>query len=235
MPPAVVAVAGVIGSMGVGAVASTVIGGLIVGAAVGAASAALTGGDIKKGAMLGGITGGVLSGLSVATGGAMATKIASNIAGTASGATGSAVAGSAITSGAGTSGQAAGLFENAVNLGAYNPVVPTGAQVATTVATTAPSAGLLSSPAAQYGLIQAGGNFIAKGLEPSEEEKAKALAQGQIAVDNNRQNIAQGNKITLDGMPVASYEKSPEFTETPLWRKIAESPDWKEPLLKRGA
>lgn len=85
----------------IGSVAGTAIGGGLAGAAIGAGGAALTGGDVGKGALMGGTTGaltmGLGSGVGAAVGGAAAGSAGAAgigaLAGAAGGAAGAAVGG----------------------------------------------------------------------------------------------------------------------------------------------
>lgn len=74
MPPAVAAVASVLGSVGVSAaLATTIATGVVTGAAVGAVSAAISGGNILEGALKGGLMGGVFAGVGSAVSSAMSS------------------------------------------------------------------------------------------------------------------------------------------------------------------
>lgn len=88
------AITGLVESLGVGAGAAGVIGtvgaGVLEGAALGAGTSALTGGDIGKGALLGGLTGGIGGGATSLLGSVGVGSTAANVLGGAIGGAGSA-------------------------------------------------------------------------------------------------------------------------------------------------
>lgn len=249
MPPVAAAIGAAIATATAGtaiavsaAAATTVVGGMMVGAAVGAATAAISGKNVLKGALMGGALGGIASGLSVAMNGPASWATAAT--GAEESLTSSVIASGGMESAASQIGNASaaeggGLTENVFASGYADSI--TGMAPTETAAQSfipASSEGILDKfnklgPGAQFGLVQAGGNALAGAFEPSEEEKAAALASGRIAVDTNAQNLINANKITLGGVKDAGFDKTAEFTDVPLWRQIAENPEWKKPLLRR--
>lgn len=251
MPPVAAAIGAAIATATAGtaiavsaAAATTVVGGMMVGAAVGAATAAISGKNVLKGALMGGALGGVASGLSVAMNGPASWATAAT--GAEESLTSSVIASGGMESAASQIGNAAaaeggGLAENVFASGYADSITGISQPATQTAAQSfipASSEGILDKfnklgPGAQFGLVQAGGNALAGAFEPSEEEKAAALASGRIAVDTNAQNLINANKITLGGVKDAGFDKTAEFTDVPLWRQIAENPEWKKPLLRR--
>lgn len=246
------------------AVVMEVGAGILIGAAIGAAGAALTGGDILQGALLGGIVGGVTSGLSVAFNGVSAASAASanEAMGVAAGAEGAAVAGEtgSLVGGAAGATEAAGEAVTAGATQATGEAVTTaGAEVSAEAAAklaAEKAAGTVAGETAKqsgspgffgflskenptmldYGKTQMLGEGVkgvaSAALSPDPADSIQAQTEGQIAVQAANDKAQQ---ITLGGVNDKLASATAEFTETPLWRKIAENPDWRQPLLKKGA
>ena len=184
----------------IGSVAGTAIGGGLAGAAIGAGGAALTGGDVGKGALMGGTTGaltmGIGSGVGAAVGGAASGSVGAAgigaLAGAAGGAAGAAVGGEDAGKGALLGGITGGI-------GAYS----TGVTGAATGAVDATGKVIPGQVPLSEAAKNADANLIAASNEAGAASRNLQAVNTQIPpIDSSFSPTSIADSITPDAAPV---------------------------------